>query len=170
MNESRDQLLTPAESASLVQPVSDGRADGAHVVCDHREVISTTIDSEHCMAGTATAVDSLFRTDSARPDCIAFVWGVCGAGGGFTVAGEFADRNVGITKTLVGYFAASVSMRFNVDNPVDTAGAVFFLLHFSCVFVLGDAACFVGTDGAVGPAAKRSFTARSMPRWRCRYI
>ena len=36
----------------------------------------------------------------------------------------------GITKTLVGYFAASVSMRFNVENPVIRLVLSFFFYFF----------------------------------------
>ncbi len=36
----------------------------------------------------------------------------------------------GITKTLVGYFAASVSFRFNVENPVIRAILCFFFFFF----------------------------------------
>src|SRR5579875_3523552 len=36
----------------------------------------------------------------------------------------------GITKTLVGYFAASVSQRFNVDNSVIRAVLCFFFFFF----------------------------------------
>ena len=40
----------------------------------------------------------------------------------------------GITKTLVGYFAASVSMRFNVDNPVIRLVLCFFFYCFHAFF------------------------------------
>jgi rod shape-determining protein MreD len=40
----------------------------------------------------------------------------------------------GITKTLVGYFAASVSMRFNVDNPVIRLVLCFFFYFFHAFF------------------------------------
>jgi rod shape-determining protein MreD len=40
----------------------------------------------------------------------------------------------GITKTLVGYFAASVSQRFNVDNPVIRLALCFFFYFFHNFF------------------------------------
>jgi rod shape-determining protein MreD len=40
----------------------------------------------------------------------------------------------GITKTLVGYFAASVSMRFNVENPVIRVILCFFFYFFHAFF------------------------------------
>ncbi len=40
----------------------------------------------------------------------------------------------GIAKTLVGYFAASVSMRFDVDNPVMRAILAFFFFLFHQAF------------------------------------
>jgi rod shape-determining protein MreD len=40
----------------------------------------------------------------------------------------------GITKTLVGYFAASVSMRFNVDNTVIRLVLCFFFYFFHSFF------------------------------------
>jgi len=41
---------------------------------------------------------------------------------------------LGIVKTLVGYFAASVSMRFDVDNPVVTFILSFFFYFFHQFF------------------------------------
>lgn len=40
----------------------------------------------------------------------------------------------GITKTLVGYFAASVSVRFNVDNPAIRLVLCFFFYFFHAFF------------------------------------
>ncbi len=40
----------------------------------------------------------------------------------------------GITKTLVGYFAASVSMRFNVESPVIRLILCFFFFFFHAFF------------------------------------
>jgi rod shape-determining protein MreD len=40
----------------------------------------------------------------------------------------------GITKTLVGYFSASVSMRFNVENPVIRLVLSFFFFFFHAFF------------------------------------
>ncbi len=40
----------------------------------------------------------------------------------------------GITKTLVGYFAASVSIRFNVDSPVIRLVLCFFFFFFHAFF------------------------------------
>jgi len=40
----------------------------------------------------------------------------------------------GITKTLVGYFSASVSMRFNVDNSVIRLVLCFFFYFFHAFF------------------------------------
>lgn len=40
----------------------------------------------------------------------------------------------GITKTLVGYFAASVSMRFNVESPVIRLVLCFFFYFFHAFF------------------------------------
>lgn len=40
----------------------------------------------------------------------------------------------GITKTLVGYFAAAVSMRFNVESPVIRAVLSFFFYFFHAFF------------------------------------
>ena len=55
----------------------------------------------------------------------------------------------GIVKTLVGYFAASVSMRFDVENPVVTFILSFFFFFFHQFFywvlaraLLGEAALF----------------------------
>lgn len=47
----------------------------------------------------------------------------------------------GIVKTLVGYFAASVSMRVDVDNPVIQflLGCFFFLIHEFFLWVLARA-------------------------------
>ena len=47
----------------------------------------------------------------------------------------------GIVKTLVGYFAASVSVRFDVDNPVVRfmLAFLFFLFHQFCYWVLARA-------------------------------
>ena len=43
----------------------------------------------------------------------------------------------GIVKTLVGYFAASVSMRFDVQNPVVTFILELLFLLFPSVLLLG---------------------------------
>jgi rod shape-determining protein MreD len=40
----------------------------------------------------------------------------------------------GIVKTLVGYFAASVSTRFDVDNPIVTFILAFFFYFFHQFF------------------------------------
>ena len=59
----------------------------------------------------------------------------------------------GIVKTLVGYFAASVSMRFDVDNPLIQflLGFFFFFFHQFFYWVLARARCW----------ASRSISTRS---------
>jgi rod shape-determining protein MreD len=58
----------------------------------------------------------------------------------------------GIIKTLVGYFAASVSMRFDVDNPVIQffLGFFFFFFHQFFYWVLARALLAQQLDFAVG--------------------
>ena len=59
----------------------------------------------------------------------------------------------GIVKTLVGYFAASVSQRFDVENPVRAAGAGVFLFFLPPVFLLGVVAGAAGRGAGFRSAA-----------------
>ena len=58
----------------------------------------------------------------------------------------------GIAKTLVGYFAASMSLRFDIDNPVARLIVAFFFYFFHQVlyWVLGRA--LIGTPLEFSPA------------------
>ena len=50
----------------------------------------------------------------------------------------------GIVKTLVGYFAASVSQRFDVENPVLRLVLAFFFFFFHQILLLGAGAGAAG--------------------------
>ncbi len=65
----------------------------------------------------------------------------------------------GIVKTLVGYFAASVSMRFDVQNPVVTFILALLLLLLPSVLLLGSVARAAGRDAGLRCAANRYFWA-----------
>ena len=65
----------------------------------------------------------------------------------------------GIVKTLVGYFAASVSMRFDVQNPVVTFILSFLLLLLPSVLLLGAGARVVGRDHHLRCTANLDFWA-----------
>jgi len=66
----------------------------------------------------------------------------------------------GIVKTLVGYFAGSVSQRFAVDNPVIRLVLGFFFYFFSRDFLLGVAARAAGAAGGFRPDSENWFRAR----------
>ena len=55
----------------------------------------------------------------------------------------------GITKTLVGYFAASVSMRFDVESVGHPACPELLLLLLPCFLLLDHAAGAAGADGSL---------------------
>ncbi len=65
----------------------------------------------------------------------------------------------GIVKTLVGYFAASVSMRFDVQNPVVTFILELLLLLLSSVLLLGAGARAAGRSARLRCAANANFWA-----------
>ena len=65
----------------------------------------------------------------------------------------------GIVKTLVGYFAASVSMRFDVQNPVVTFILAFFFYFFHQFFYWVLVARSAGRDAGLRCAANAYFWA-----------
>ena len=60
----------------------------------------------------------------------------------------------GIVKTLVGYFAASVSMRFDVENPGGDIYSELFLLLLPPVLLLGAGARAAGRGGHASMPSK----------------
>ena len=75
----------------------------------------------------------------------------------------------GITKTLVGYFAASIGMKLDVDNVLMRFLLAFFFYVFPSGFLLGDGACFAQPDVALRPAKLARLWACSTPSWGRRF-
>ena len=92
------------------------------------------------LSGTAASGDGLLRADAPAAHRRTALRRARRAWAGFAESQQPLGM-FGIVKTLVGYFAASVSMRFDVDNPLIQflLGFFFFFFHQFFYWVLSRA-------------------------------
>ena len=116
----------------MVQPLPGGGVIRHHPGRHHRPGLHPAADSQHRISGNPSPHHHLFRPDAEEPTLGLVLWGLLGLAQ--DSLSHLPLGMYGIAKTLVGYFAASVSLRFDVENIVVRFTLTFFFFFFHQFF------------------------------------